>query len=151
MATTGSFTDAEGIYHPGYDPTYVSPSSGKKSAQNTRADLARAQWNDYKRRFQPIEDMLVNNVTSGERLDTALAKGGEAIGQQYGIADGTFKRNSSRYGAGLTPQQQGRHEKRLGLSKAATEANMRNSTRRAVQDSNMGLMTGMGGAKEERQ
>lgn len=149
---TESSVDDNGIYTPAYNPHFVDPeghSGSDKYAQKTRADIYRAQWNDYKERFSPLEDMLINNVTSGERLDTALAKGGTALNQQFNLADGTFQRNNSRYGIGLTPTQQSQHETRLGLTKAATEANMRNSTRRSVADRNMSLMTGMSGTKEE--
>lgn len=140
-----------GIYTPAYNPTFVDPNNdyGKKYAQKTRADLARAQWADHKARYKPIEDMLINNVTGGERLNTALSKGGAALEQQYGIADDTFQRNNSRYGIGLTPQQETQHQARLGLSKAAAEANLRNTTRRSVADSNMTLISGLGGTKEE--
>lgn len=118
-------------------------------ADGMRSIIAREQWADYVERFQPLERELIDNITSGKRMETALGKVDSSMGTQYAKADDSYQRNMSRYGIGQSNQQQKQHQSRLGLSKAASTANQRNTARRRVSDSNMQFMSGAGSAKEE--
>lgn len=53
-----------GTYNPGepYTPHYLSQASGKHSATNNQAALARAEYEDYKQRFVPIENELLGQI-----------------------------------------------------------------------------------------
>jgi hypothetical protein len=141
-------------YGTNYDPGissgqyYVDPTqTGKHQASNTRADLARAQWDDYKTRFQPVENILLGAATGDERMDDFMGRSTENVNQQYDMADQAYKRGINRYGISPTPRQQQAHDKSFGLSKASTEVSLRNQTRSHIADSNLEMLSGAGDAK----
>ena len=45
-----------------FEPTYLSASGGKHQASKNQAKVARADWEDYKKRFVPIENELIGQI-----------------------------------------------------------------------------------------
>ena len=87
---------------PSYSPFYISPwqYSGDDQASRLNAAVARQQYEDYKRRFIPIRNMLINEVTTDypEMLEDELDRTRGAIGSAYTGAQASAKRARERYG-----------------------------------------------------
>lgn len=122
------------------DTTMSDPYEG---AENLRAAITRAQWDDYKLRYQPILENLVDSVT-GENAQMKRAQTignvSTAIDQAYTSAAGTRQRTADRFG--LAVPQQGSNS--TALDKARNKVNAINQTRRAIDDRNMSLASGIG-------
>lgn len=77
--------------------------TGALAAADTMANVVRAQYDDYLRRFAPIENMLLNDVMNngaGMQQDMTRTQGailGAAANQQ-----GQLSRNQQRYGLSAT-------------------------------------------------
>ena len=136
-----------------YDPDgsyYVDPNrSGDNAASQTRADLARQQWEDYKARFQPVEDELFRRYSSRDDLNDMLGDARDTTNAQFGIARAGMERNAGRYGLNRTQRQKGARDDQLGLAKALTTTNLENTTRQQWEDERNRLLTGAGGVKGE--
>lgn len=108
------------------------------SASNISAQLTRAQWEDWKKRYQPYEQRLKDIAMGKTDNIEAEKRAGAAVGTAFNTAQGTYARNRSRYGLSAMPGMQDR----MALSKAATTASAVNQTRQATRDRDMALMTG---------
>lgn len=74
--------------------------TGKDGAQRVNADVIRAQYADYERRFQPIENMAIGLLTeSGTKdLPLDLARTRQTIGGVFGNVQGQQDRAMERFG-----------------------------------------------------
>ena len=74
--------------------------AGDEQASRTAAAVARAQYEDYKRRFVPIRNMLVEEATTGYQdvLKKDLGRTRTAVASAYDSAEGQNKRKFERYG-----------------------------------------------------
>jgi len=98
-----------------YDPTisdsnlYVNPfRSGDQSAQETLADLYEAEFQDYLQRFFPIEQDLIQQMTTGfEGLQQEeIGRAQEAVARQYANVRGQAGRRQAGFGLSLRPESQ---------------------------------------------
>jgi hypothetical protein len=73
---------------------------GDHGAQDLNARLIREQFNDYQRRFAPIEDMAVGLLTDTGTKDLPgdLARTRETIGGVFGSIEGQQGRAMERFG-----------------------------------------------------
>ena len=93
-ATTGQSIGA-GSYDyqaPNTQPFLINPGAytGDDQASRTAAAIARAQYEDYKNRFVPIRNMLVEEATTGyqDQLDKSLQRTRSAVSGAYDRAEG---------------------------------------------------------------
>lgn len=113
------------------------------TASLTRAELARADYQDWLDTFKPIEDELIrgyDNVAERERMV------GEAQTRSLGAldnAEGTFDRRMRSLGMVLTPQQEAAQSRRMDLSRGLANVNAANMTRRRLKSQDQQLLTGM--------
>lgn len=112
-------------------------------ASNTMAGLYREQWADYLKRFAPLETDLRDQVMSGARMDNALSRADQAVTTQFGVAKGNLARQ--REGLGLSPTMSAAEQRRFDIGQGLARANTLNTTRQAVEDSNMQIIAGVGG------
>lgn len=118
----------------------VSPGYGKKQADQTMANLARAEYADYLRRFAPVEDALLatidrttynNEVANRDRLRTAYS-----IGNAFDRSAGMEQRRMGRYG--LQYQDDGD----MQMREVSSMVGGLNSTTRAATDRRNALIGG---------
>jgi len=87
---------------PNSQPYLLNPGAyrGDDQASRTAAAIARAQFEDYKNRFVPIRNMLVEEATTGyqDQLDASLDRTRSAIGNSFDRSEGMQRRRLERYG-----------------------------------------------------
>lgn len=87
---------------PNTQPFLINPAnySGDDQASRTAAAIARAQYEDYKNRFVPIRNMLVEEATTGyqDQLDASMNRTRSAVSGAYDRAEGMQRRRLERYG-----------------------------------------------------
>ena len=126
------------------DPTqlpYVS-SNDKNFASKTLANIYRAEWEDYKNRFMPYEQMLkgtIDNKQEAARLET-MVRGN--VNQSFGLADAQFTERFGQYGTGPSAIQQQVQNKTSALSKAAATADAVNNLRDHLKDRDSAVLAG---------
>lgn len=152
--TSGLFKDNRNEYGYG-DPygnnnLYVNPfRTGSQSAQDTLADLYEAEFQDYLNRFFPVEQDLINQMTTGfeglqqEEIDRAQG----AVARQFANTRGQEMRRQAGYGVSLRPETQGDYQRAEASSLVAA----RNFARmRSVERRNQILSGGLGSAMTQR-
>ena len=137
-----------------YDPTisdsnlYVNPfRSGDQSAQDTLADLYEAEFQDYLQRFFPVEQDLIQQMTTGfEGLQQEeIGRAQEAVARQYANVRGQAGRRQAGFGISLRPESQAdfQRSETSALIAARNFARMRSEERR-MQVLSGGLGSAMG-------
>ena len=101
-------------------------------ASGQRAALIRTQWDDYKKRFRPVENKLIQDMGTGihttfnqEGLETAQ----KSVNTAYGSAVDMQNRDMSRMGAANTVQQQQAMDTTVDINKSQSMDNATNSAR----------------------
>ena len=101
-------------------------------ASGQRAALIRTQWDDYKKRFRPVENKLIQDMGTGihttfnqEGLETAQ----KSVNTAYGGAVDMQNRDMSRMGAANTVQQQQAMDTTVDINKSQSMDNATNSAR----------------------
>ena len=145
------FRDEYGYGDPyGNNNLYVNPfRTGSQSAQDTLADLYEAEFQDYLNRFFPVEQDLINQMTTGfeglqqEEIDRAQG----AVARQFANTRGQEMRRQAGYGVSLRPETQGDYQRAEASSLVAA----RNFARmRSVERRNQILSGGLGSAMTQR-
>jgi hypothetical protein len=127
---------------------YVNPfRSGDQSAQDTLADLYEAEFQDYLQRFFPIEQDLIQQMTTGfEGLQQEeIGRAQEAVARQYANVRGQAGRRQAGFGISLRPESQAdfQRSETSALIAARNFARMRSEERR-MQVLSGGLGSAMG-------
>ena len=127
---------------------YVNPfRSGDQSAQDTLADLYEAEFQDYLQRFFPVEQDLIQQMTTGfEGLQQEeIGRAQEAVARQYANVRGQFGRRQAGFGISLRPESQADYQRSetSALIAARNFARMRSEERR-MQVLSGGLGSAMG-------
>ncbi len=101
-------------------------------ASRKRAELIRAQWDDYKKRFRPVEDKLIADMGTGihstfnqEGLETAQ----KSVNTAYGGAVDMQNRDMARMGITNNAQQQQAMDTTVDINKSQSMDNATNSAR----------------------
>ena len=111
-------------------------------AKNLQAQVTRAQWEDYKLRYAPIIENLVDSVTgpnAAAMTQQVVNNATSAVDTAYANSLGTAQRMAGAYGIAM-PQYS---KTSSALDKAREKVNAINQTRRAITDRNMALATGL--------
>lgn len=122
---------------------YVDPGS-KHYASEMAAAVQRAEWEDYKRRFRPVENELMGSIGNPQVLNDALARGQQAVSTSFDTSAGVMQRGLSRLGVAMNPAEQAASDRSLSLEQARTGAAVDNMTRRNVKDRDLAIMGGGG-------
>jgi hypothetical protein len=127
---------------------YVNPfRSGDQSAQDTLADLYEAEFQDYLQRFFPVEQDLIQQMTTGfEGLQQEeIGRAQEAVARQYANVRGQAGRRQAGFGISLRPESQAdfQRSETSALIAARNFARMRSEERR-MQVLSGGLGSAMG-------
>lgn len=114
---------------------YVNPfRSGDQSAQDTLADLYEAEFQDYLQRFFPVEQDLIQQMTTGfEGLQQEeIGRAQEAVARQYANVRGQAGRRQAGFGISLRPESQADYQRSetSALIAARNFARMRSEERR---------------------
>ncbi len=130
--------------------TYVNPyRQGDQSAQDTLADLYEAEFQDYLNRFFPVEQDLIEQMTTGfgELQQEEIGRAQRAVARQYSNVRGQEGRRMSGFGLALRPESGNdfRRSETSALVAARNFARIRSEQRRSDV-----LSGGLGSAMNER-
>lgn len=107
------------------------------------AALTREQYNDFLRRFRPVENYALkqvdNNEALGERVRTNIATAGEAFDRGVGQTG----REMARYGIQITPDKRRAMERVNAHNKTLTLASAGNNTRDAAETRDVNMYTNL--------
>lgn len=123
----------------GYDVPYAGVDFGDDEyASKMRANLVRAQWEDYKARFRPIEDELVASLDKPANTGRAVS----AASRSFDRASESDAMRLSRYGVSRNARQSRAFERRTGLAEAASKAGAASQARERKYKRDLELMAG---------
>ena len=120
---------------------YVNPfRSGDQSAQDTLADLYEAEFQDYLQRFFPVEQDLIQQMTTGfEGLQQEeIGRAQEAVARQYANVRGQFGRRQAGFGISLRPDSQADYQR----SETSALIAARNFARMRAEERRMRVLSG---------
>jgi hypothetical protein len=117
------------------DNLYVNPfRSGDQAAQDTLAELYEAEFQDYLQRFFPVEQDLIQQMTTGfEGLQQEeIGRAQEAVARQYANVRGQMGRRQAGFGLRSRPEFQSDYQRSetSALIAARNLARMRSEERR---------------------
>lgn len=112
------------------------------SARDTQAALARAEWNDYKKRFFPLEENLISRYDNASLRNQAMAENHNATNTAFNVDRGVQARRLSRYGTSLSADQQAAQNRENQVSRVAALTDVRNLTRDAYSDIDQQILSG---------
>lgn len=128
------------------DPILLDPThplnSNDQSASKLLAALSRAQWEDYKARFDPVLDELIAKATDPNAPEVAADRAAAQVKTSFNNAERGLDLEQSRLGLNLTPEQEAVQNRRLSLARAGTAVNAANEARIAKQDDQDRLKSG---------
>ncbi len=105
-----------------------------REAEYTLRDIYRAQWEDYKSRYQQHQQTLVDKVTSREMLDEQLSRITATTSRSNRIATTTADMARERYGMQVSGQQSQSNNLNMQINGALGLANAQNNARTAHED-----------------
>lgn len=109
---------------------------GNIDADKTLARTTRAEWQDYKKNWEPLEmELLEKSQTDRSLIDSAQADAAKGT-EQY---QAELARNTTRYGVQLTPAQMKAQETTLARADTLTDIQLVNDSRVAQKDANRAL------------
>lgn len=138
--------DLEG---PSMDGTIRKRSYGSDTyAQDTYADLVRAEYADYEQRFQPYEQKLMSLADSEVLLDQQLSKITASGASRYKQAAANSALMNQRYGVQSNDRQQSYNNTQLDAQRGLAISQAKNSSRLDSQDRRMGILSGSGATRQ---
>lgn len=134
----------QGMSDDPFNLPWINPN--KKFASTARATIARAAWEDYLNRFQPIEDELIAGVMDPEEwLDKRLSSIHVSADRAFQAADVGADMLRGRYGIQRNAAESKYGEMDSARSEALARIDAVNNTRRHVIDRNMAVIGGGAG------
>ena len=115
----------------------------ENEASTLRAQIAREQWADYKKRFQPLENILIGyaNDPKGFR-DKNRGLAVDRVNNAYGRGQAQIERRLSANGLQVTPEMQDRIAKKLNYDRALSTVQASNVSDRLSSDQLQGIVSG---------
>lgn len=130
-------------YQPFGDKMLGGRGGGGPEASTLRAQIAREQWQDYKTRFQPIENVLLGYANNPEQYkqqnkDAALGR----VGDVYNRAPAQIERRMTAYGLQVTPEDRQRIQQKTDYQRGLASVQAANMTDRLSEDQLRGIIGG---------
>ncbi|WP_045405398.1 hypothetical protein [Vibrio jasicida] len=116
--------------------------TGSHAAEQTYTDLYRAMYEDWKNRFEPYQQVLMDAATSTEMLDEQLSRISATTERTKMQASQTAEMNRNRLGLQQSATQKAASDNRMGISAALGDINAKNSAREAAYENYQSVMTG---------
>lgn len=124
------------------EPIILSKDKSKYSASENMAKIARAEWEDYKKRFVPIENRLISEVSDRSLYEEAAERGAQNVGLAFDSQLGINERNNQRLGITQTAEQQEQFTRQAGLQRSLAQVEASNRGREAIDERNLNIMAG---------
>ncbi len=119
-----------------------------REAEFTYRDLYRAQFQDWEKRYLPLEKQYVDEATGARLLDQQLGRIGQSSTRARQAAQQAANIARSRFGLQQTAEQQQALKSGLGLTNALSTVNAMQNARGEAYQNYQDAMTGGAFAKE---
>lgn len=113
-------------------------------AQDMRAYLRREEYEDLQRRFYPVEDQLISDVSGRDQLDERLASVRAKNSKYYELAKSSADTKRQRYGVTLSNEEKTANNNEMQAQQALSDMTARNNTRTHIYDRNLNVIGGSG-------
>lgn len=120
----------------------LNDTTGLGVKNSSAKQLAKAQYEDYKRRFVPIENLLMSSYNNPGMMQTRLSDTRGLVAQGFDNAAGIQQRTLSRYGVGMSPMQSAQQARSNQLVRATGMTDAINEARRAMAQRDEELLAG---------
>lgn len=117
-------------------------------ATDTYADLTRAEYADYKKRFQPFENQLMSLADSEAMLDEQLSKISANGVSRYKKSQANSALNNQRYGIQSNARETNYSNTKLDSRRGLDIAQAKNMSRLQSEDSKSNILTGAGSTRQ---
>jgi hypothetical protein len=108
---------------------------GDTSASELKAKIAREQWEDYKTRFQPLENILLGYAgNKGKFVSDAMGQAQTGVNNAYSGGQAQTERRLQSYGLQVTPEVQQRIAGKLQFQKGLAGVQAQNMAARQAED-----------------
>jgi|GEM_PF-884474 len=118
----------------------VSAESDKKYASKTYAQITRDQWDDYMKRFVPIEDELIASYQNPEQRAARIDYARNTSDSAFNSSVGVDQRQAARYG--INKANDPAYTRRIGLGMTAASVDATNQVRAHLDDKDKMLLSG---------
>ncbi len=106
------------------------------------AEIARAQWRDYKKRFMPVEDKLIAEGTDQTQYIRDPRMAADSVNNAYNTQSGATTRDLGRMGITMSPEEQSAANDSTLMNRTQALVANQNSARMGVTDRIAGVMDG---------
>lgn len=140
----GGYADTSGTAIPNF--------RGKNKASQTRAWLARQEWQDYLTRFAPREKELIQRTSREgaiEELNTRLGSINLDTQRGFKANKGTTDRLSQRYGVTASGADIAARDQVSGVQESLSNVDAINKTRDHIANRNVNVIGGGGGTSRQ--
>ena len=117
-------------------------------ASNTYAQVIRAEYGDYKSRFQPYEKKLMALADSEQLLDDQLSKITANGSKRYKQAQASSAIMDQRYNTQTTQRQQNYSNTQSDSQRGLAISQAKNMSRLASEDRRVGILSGAGSSRQ---
>lgn len=117
-------------------------------ASDTFADITRAEYADYKDRFQPYEKRLMSLAESEELLDAQLSRITATSKKRFEQSKANSALMNERYGVQQNSQQQNYSNTMNDASRGLAISQAKNMSRLAATDRKVGILSGAGSTRQ---
>lgn len=111
-------------------------------AQKKYAQISREQWEDYKTRFRPYEDKLIDSINNPVLRDEEIGRAKKDTRMAYDTAERDALMRSGRYG-GMSADERKVLDRKMGLAEATSVTAATNNTRQDIIDRDTQVQSGM--------
>lgn len=106
------------------------------------AEVARAQWRDYKKRFMPVEDKLIAEGTDQTQYIRDPRMAADSVNNAYNTQSGATTRDLARMGITMSPEEQNAANDNTLMNRTQALVANQNAARMGVTDRISGIMDG---------
>ncbi len=129
MATLTALGNATSAQPTGDQLLGVNPRS-KTYGDDVSAALSLADWDKYKSLYQPLEDMLIGQISDPQGRQRAMDTAAQGVGQSADNAQEAFGRQARGLGLQLKPDQQATYERKSDISAGLSRVGAANTAAR---------------------
>lgn len=144
--------DLSGMRDNNQDGYFVNPSDvdtdKHKGASKVMADLHRAQFADWEKRYAPRIVQLSDYARTGSLTNQQIGLADQAVQTGFENAQRNQQMHNQGLGIQQTEAQQQANDRRMGLEQTAARAQARNQARVGGQDRDMQILAGGGGLQQ---
>tara|TARA_R110002049_G_scaffold127881_1_gene285032 strand:- start:528 stop:1013 length:486 start_codon:yes stop_codon:yes gene_type:complete len=130
-----------------YMPGTRNPNSDTYAA-DTFADITRAEYRDYKDRFQPYEQKLMSLAQSEELLDEQLSRITATSKRRFDQSKANSALMNQRYGVQQNDEQRNYSNTMTDASRGLAISQAKNMSRLAATDRKTGILSGAGSTRQ---